>query len=66
MNMLLTDFTGTIGEVCLHNNGWYGNVSILAGWWHIRIFVCSDCGELLQGKRLKEDRKRRYVEKNKV
>lgn len=42
----------TAGRQCKHLNGWY---AIIPFWiFRRKIFMCSDCGETLYGKRLKE------------
>lgn len=42
--------TGTCWPKCTHSNGWYANILF---WVFTRkIFVCSDCGEALWGKKL--------------
>lgn len=46
-------FTATIGPICEHKNGWYGTIPF--GIFHRRIFACSDCGEMLCGKKLKRN-----------
>lgn len=50
--------------------GWYGNVET---FWSkvfetdgIEIFCCSDCGTLLQGKELKEFKRRKKENKDAV
>jgi hypothetical protein len=44
-------FTAT-GRECKHLNGWYG---IIPFWiFRRKIFMCSDCGDALYGKRLKK------------
>jgi len=48
----LIDSTATISEVCLHPSGWFGYVKTF--FRRIRIFVCSDCGTLMQGKELSD------------
>lgn len=47
----LTESTGTFYQECSHKTGWFGYVKTWFG--RIRIYVCSDCGQLLQGKELK-------------
>lgn len=48
--------TWTIPQYCKHLNGWYGNVKFL--FWKRPIYCCTDCGEFLYGKRLKEFKNR--------
>ena len=50
--------TFTNYKPCPHHTGWYGNVK---SFWSrlfetdgIRVYCCSLCGEMLQGKKLKE------------
>lgn len=60
----INTYTGviTVGyqPKCEHRNGWYGRVNF---WIFSKyVFACSDCGEFLYGKRLKEWR---GIKKNK-
>jgi len=52
------DHTVTYSEPCKHQTGWYGRVetfwSKMLGNRGIRIYCCSICGDILQGKELKE------------
>ena len=57
-NEKYTCITFSYGEPCKHETGWYGRVKT---FWSkileldgIRIYCCSLCGEILQGKELKE------------
>ena len=51
-------YTTTYTEPCKHQTGWYGRVetfwSKMLGNRGIRIYCCSICGDILQGKELKE------------
>lgn len=50
--------TCTIPKHCNHEIGWFGYIdtfwSKFSGTAGIRVFCCSDCGEFIQGKELKE------------
>ena len=50
--MNLSACTTTISQECTHATGWFGSVK--TAFRRIRIFMCSDCGKLLQGKELKD------------
>jgi hypothetical protein len=55
--------TTSIGyPICKHKTGWYGSVKTIwnkiFGGYGIQIYTCSLCGRILQGKELKEFRKR--------
>jgi hypothetical protein len=41
-------YSGTTPEECSHKNGWIVNVKIL--FLSKRVFVCSDCGDVLNEK----------------
>ena len=47
--------TGTAFIECKHETGWYATVHFLHTFWK-KIFICSDCGECISGKELKEHR----------
>lgn len=49
--------TATLRKPCTHPNGWYGQVPFLG--FERSIFACSDCGEILYGKKLREFKKKR-------
>jgi hypothetical protein len=57
-NEQYTSYTVAYTEKCKHQTGWYSRVetfwSKVLGIRGIRIYCCSVCGDILQGKKLKE------------
>ena len=56
IDVATTACTATASIICKHNNGWYTTIKFWIFWR--KIFMCSDCGECLTGKRLKQLRMR--------
>ena len=51
-NIHLTDSTATFYTECEHSTGWYVRVKFL--FFSKYVFICSDCGEVIYKKKIKE------------
>jgi hypothetical protein len=56
---LPTVATSTNFQQCEHKNGWYSGISFFT--WNYTVFACSDCGEILKGRRLKQLKEKHRV-----
>ena len=53
--------TFTIGKTCKHENGWYVTIPFFFDLFKKRVYVCSDCGDVLH-EDFKLDQKKKAAE----